>query len=137
MKMHEMFPSNWLKGEEIRDKYPKGIKLVMAEGKLEEMPDGGYKPVLYFERTKKGLVLNKTNGDTIAEHYGDDSDAWIGKSIVLYFDKNVTFAGKKTGGIRVRIPEDGRTRKQEPEPEPPPPDDADAPGDEDSSEIPF
>lgn len=100
MKMNEMFPSDWLKGEEIKGKQ---IRAVISEAKLEEMPDGGFKPVLRFRNSKKGLVLNKTNGDTIAQVYGEDSDAWIGQTIVLYFDPNVTYAGKRTGGIRVSL----------------------------------
>lgn len=34
--------------------------------------------------------------------YGLESDQWIGKHAALYFDPDVTWAGKKVGGIRVR-----------------------------------
>jgi lipoate-protein ligase A len=34
--------------------------------------------------------------------YGLESDKWIGKHAALYFDSDVTWAGKKVGGIRVR-----------------------------------
>jgi len=125
MKMHELFPKKYLEGAEIKDK---PILVTITEGKLEEMNDGGYKPVLYF-RTGKPIVLNRTNGDTIAQAYGDDSDQWIGKKIILYFEPNVSYGGKRTGGIRVRIPNGGRAQ-QEPEPveeEVPVPDDSEAP----------
>lgn len=138
MKMKEMFPSEYLKGDDIKGRK---VRAVIEGGKLEEMGDGSFKPVLRFRNSKKGLVLNKTNGDTIAEVYGDDSDAWIGQTIVLYFDPKVSYAGKRTGGIRVEIPEDGRTRKrEEPEPEEelaPPPDDSDAPSEDSDDSIPF
>jgi hypothetical protein len=123
MKMREMFPSNWLKGEELKGKG--FVKVVIAGGSMEEMPDGGQKPVLRFQGASKGLVLNKTNGDEIAEAYGEDTDDWIGKSILLYFDPKVSYAGKRTGGIRVRIPTPKRA--PEPEPEEPMPDEDDAP----------
>ena len=40
--------------------------------------------VCYFDGTDKGLVLNKTNLNTIARLYGDDTDLWIGKPITLF-----------------------------------------------------
>jgi len=130
MKMHELFPSKYLKGEEIKDK---PILVTITDGKLEEMQDGGsYKPVLYF-KVGKPMVLNKTNGDVIAEAYGDDSDSWMGKKIILYFDKNVSYAGKRTGGIRVRIPSEARPRSPEPEPEEPEEDEVPPPNDEDGA----
>lgn len=58
---------------------------------------------LYFNELDKPLVLNMTNGMLIAAITGtEDFDGWIGKQIVLYNDKTVSFAGKITGGIRVR-----------------------------------
>jgi len=61
------------------------------------------KYVLYFEELDKPLVLNMTNGMLIAAITGsEDFDDWPGKQIMLYNDKTVMFAGKLTGGIRVR-----------------------------------
>ncbi len=60
------------------------------------------KPVLYFDGGRKGLVLNKTNAQAIAEDYGDDTEAWTGREIVLFIQK-VTFQGKLTPAIRVRV----------------------------------
>lgn len=34
--------------------------------------------------------------------YGLESDKWIGKYAALYFEQDVTWAGKKVGGIRIR-----------------------------------
>lgn len=63
------------------------------------------KYVLSFEELEKPLVLNMTNGMLIAAITGsEDFDAWIGKKVVLYNDRTVSFAGKITGGIRVRAP---------------------------------
>ena len=58
---------------------------------------------LKFKEFEKPLVLNSTNGQLIEAILGsDDSDDWIGKTIVLWNDPTVGFAGKITGGIRVR-----------------------------------
>lgn len=59
--------------------------------------------VLYFKELDKPLVLNNTNGQLIEVFTGtDDFDGWIGKQVILYNDKTVSFAGKITGGIRVK-----------------------------------
>ncbi len=60
------------------------------------------KPVLYFDGGQKGLVLNKTNATAIAEDYGDNTEAWPGRDIVLFIQK-VTFQGKLMPAIRVRV----------------------------------
>lgn len=63
------------------------------------------KYALHFNEMEKPLVLNSTNGQIIAAITGsEDFDGWIGKKIVLYFDPNISFAGKLTGGIRCRAP---------------------------------
>ena len=64
---------------------------------------------LIFEEPIKPLVLNMTNGNLIAVITGSEEfDHWIGAQIVLYNDKTVMFAGKLTGGIRVRAPKGGQ-----------------------------
>lgn len=59
-------------------------------------------PILAFERTKKRLVLNKTNLTTIGTMFGSyKSEDWIGRRITLYATK--TKFGKATVDcIRVR-----------------------------------
>jgi hypothetical protein len=58
---------------------------------------------LYFKEADKPFVLNITNGNLIAAITGsEDFDDWVGKQIVLFNDVTVQFAGKVTGGIRVR-----------------------------------
>jgi hypothetical protein len=51
----------------------------------------------------KGLVLNKTNSKVIATAYGDDSEAWQGKEIILFMAL-VDFRGDQVEAIRVRVP---------------------------------
>ena len=49
------------------------------------------------------LVLNLTNGQTLQDITGSgDSDDWTSRRICLYHEKNVMYAGKRTGGIRIR-----------------------------------
>ena len=76
---------------------------VAKEGVEPEM-----KFALHFVELEKPMVLNSTNGQIIAAITGsEETDAWVGKKIVLYNDPNVSFGGKLTGGIRCRAPKAG------------------------------
>ena len=50
------------------------------------------------------FTLNSTNTRVLIKHLGDDTAGWINRSIVLWFDETVSFAGRMTGGVRVRVP---------------------------------
>lgn len=101
MKLTEMYPSKYLKVDDLEGDSP----VIIANIKFERMQDDEGKeedkPVLYFLKVAKGLVLNKTNATTIAEQLGDETEAWAGKRIVL-IKENVTAFGKKQWAIRVR-----------------------------------
>jgi hypothetical protein len=73
---------------------------------LEELGQGNdkqKKPVLYFKKIQRGLVLNRTNSNTIAKAYGDDTTNWPGKPVEL-FSTQVQFKSEMVDAIRVRIP---------------------------------
>lgn len=100
-KLSEMFPSRYLKAADCDES---DLVLTVREIKSEAVgqgKDAEDKYVLYFEETEKGLVLNKTNSNTIAKLYGDDTDDWEGKKIAL-FATEVEFQGVMSLGIRVR-----------------------------------
>ena len=102
--------SKYLKKEDVGDGKVVTIrKYVQVDVGQDNKPD--IKWALKFDELDKPLVLNSTNGELIAEivreQYGvknnaGDFDNWLGKQVELYDDKNVFFAGKRTGGIRVR-----------------------------------
>lgn len=98
MRMSEAFPSNYLRASD----FPKPTLLTISHVKMEDIGDD-HKPVLYFQELDKGLCLNKTNGNTIADVYGDDSDDWKGQQIVA-FETPVQFQGRMVQAVRVRKP---------------------------------
>ncbi len=64
------------------------------------------KYTLTFQELEKPLVLNFTNASLMAGITGrEDTEDWIGAKVVLYNDPTIMFAGKMTGGIRVRAPQ--------------------------------
>ena len=104
MKVSKVFASRYLK---VTDLKGRERKLTISGCDMEQVgQDGAEKPVSYFAGASKGFVLNRTNADTIAEAYGDDSKDWIGREVVL-FPAKTQFGGKKVDRIRVRIPDNG------------------------------
>ena len=99
MRMSEEFPSKWLKAADLKGRE---VKVIMANCEKELIGDD-QKPVLYFKGKDKGVVLNKTNGQVIADFYGDDTADWYDQPIIL-FSVMTEFQGRATPGLRVRIP---------------------------------
>lgn len=104
MKLNDLYPSNYLKKEDVTTPVVATIKLVVQE---EITGDHGkeLKPVMHFTALLKPLILNRGNGETVAALYGDDTDAWVGRPIEIYADPSIMFGGKRVGGVRVRAPQ--------------------------------
>jgi hypothetical protein len=112
-KISEMQPSKYLKATDAEDG---DLILTMSEVKEETLGMGSNaekKWVLYFEEQPKGLVLNKTNMNTIAKLYGDDTDDWEGKKVTL-FATEVQFQSEMVEALRIRSkPPKGKDKKGE------------------------
>ena len=100
MKISAAFPSKYLKASDLQDR---NVSVIMSHVELEDVGDAERKPVLFFDGKTKGLVVNKTNARVIAGAYGDDTDAWAGKQLVL-FPAMVDFRGDSVEAIRVKVP---------------------------------
>lgn len=98
MDINEAFPSKWLKASDLGGNQP---TMTISDVKYEEVGDDGNKPVIFFEETDKGIVLNKTNATNISEKYGTKTEAWRGKKVIL-FTTWVDFNGKSVEAIRIR-----------------------------------
>jgi hypothetical protein len=110
MKISEEFPSKYLKASDLQGR---DIKVIMANVEREKLGDD-MKLVLYFKGKEKGVVLNKTNSNTIVDAYGDDTDDWYDQELIL-FSVMVDFQGKVGPAIRCRVPT-ARDRKPKPDP---------------------
>jgi hypothetical protein len=120
MNKSEAFPSKYLKAEDLRGRR---ILVEIAEVAGEEIKSkegkSSFKQVCYFKNGSKGLVLNMTNWDAIAEHTGEtDSDNWPGHKLYLYPTK-VKFGSKDVPAIRTApaSPPSGKVAAPTPEPE--------------------
>jgi hypothetical protein len=98
----EYFPSNYLKASDLKGASPiVAIDRVEYEavGRSKEM-----KPIVYFQGKEKGLVLNKTNCNTIVQiAQSPVTEEWAGVKIQL-FATMVEFQGAPVEALRVKAP---------------------------------
>jgi hypothetical protein len=106
MKISKAFPSDFLKSSDFDS--PVTFKIQRIEFGVKVGDDE--KPVVYFSGEEKGLALNRTNSKIISKLYGEETDEWIGKEIVLY-PTEVEFKGDMVEAIRVRAPKAGPRRE--------------------------
>jgi hypothetical protein len=102
MEISSVFDSGeTIKGDDLQGRE---FTLAIESVKVKKFDDDSRKLLITFQNAKKALVCNKTNAESIADMYGTNTEDWIGREIVLYFDRSVMFAGKRTGGIRIKPP---------------------------------
>ena len=99
MSISRLFPSKYLKADDVEDGETVTIKEVMVEAVGMDQED---KPVIYFDEHPKGCILNKTNAQSVAKVYGDEEDDWFGKKLVLMTVPSRTPAGEATTSIRMK-----------------------------------
>ena len=104
MKTGDVFPSKYAKAEDLdHDDEVVIERVVLEEFEDPQTKKKSNKAVCYFQRARKGLVLNKTNWGLIARQYGDESDDWVGKAITLTVIDVEAF-GEVVSAIRVKLP---------------------------------
>jgi hypothetical protein len=101
MNINKLFKSNYLRAADIESD---NLTVTIEEVREEIIgQDKDSKPVVYFKGLFPGLVLNKTNANTITEVLGTpETDEWIGRQITLY-PAEVEYQGKMVESIRVRL----------------------------------
>lgn len=99
MRISTAFPSEYLKAADLQGR---NVRVIIDRVEMRDVGDD-HKPVLFFQGKDKGVVLNKTNANNIALAYGDDTDEWQGKEVVL-FEAMVDFQGRSVAAIRIRPP---------------------------------
>jgi len=114
MLISQAFPSEYLRAADLQGR---NIRVTISHVEMRDVGDDN-KPVLFFQGKEKGVVMNKTNSNNISAAYGDDTDGWGGKEVVLY-EAMVDFQGRSVAAIRIRPPaaKDGPRRTQERRPQ--------------------
>ena len=104
-----LFNSKYMRWFNLNEK-PALVEIVSVAPNVEMVMPGGKKekrPVLHFKQINgkiedvKPMVLNRTNGNKIAEIHGVKPSQWKGKEIVLFQDVT-KFGSKDVNCIRIR-----------------------------------
>ncbi len=120
------FPSKYLRAADLGNAEP---NLTIRSVESETVGDD-QRLVVYFEGKTKGLVLNKTNANAIADIANSrNTDDWGGFRIKLV-KARVDYQGKRVDAVRVDTPDQAGAAKSKPKPMP-------EPVDVDDSDIPF
>jgi hypothetical protein len=98
MKVSEIYTSSYLKSADLNGQVKRAVIDTVT---METLRDGTKKLCAWFKNTDRGLVLNKTNSETLAKAFGDDTDHWSSKRIEL-FTMTVQGPNGLVEGIRVR-----------------------------------
>jgi hypothetical protein len=93
----DLYPTNYVS---VADLNGKPCTLTIAAVTREEMPDGKMKPALSFKGAQKRFLLNRTNGNTLRELFGEP-DRWVGQRVELY-GTTTSFQGRMVPCVRVR-----------------------------------
>lgn len=114
MKIDKMFSSKFLRAADVDEMADENTQTAVVTIDRVEMAEVGQdqqeKPVVYFRGIDPGMVLNKTNANSIAKLLGNDTDEWSGKAIGL-FTTEVDFSGQQVLAIRVRLKLPKTTKK--------------------------
>ncbi len=103
-KVSDMFPSKYVKGEDLGNKT---FVVTIKEIRQEKMRPNPQSPdvmmwVIYTAEGKRGIVLGKPLATQIQNILGsENTDDWIGKQIAIYAEP-VMVGGKRRMGIRAR-----------------------------------
>lgn len=99
MDINSAFATKYLKASDLQ-----GRDVTVKMGRVDQEKIGDdQKLILYFQGKEKGMVLNKTNANAIADVYGPETADWYGQAVTI-FEQMVDFQGKRVPGLRVRAP---------------------------------
>ena len=101
-KLSEMLESKYLKQADVDGEVPVTFKAIKRVNVARDDEEAEYKWTALFHEFDKPLVMNPTNLKRTAKALGDDTDDWIGNSMILYVDPDIEFGGNVVGGLRLR-----------------------------------
>jgi hypothetical protein len=100
MKASDMFPSKYLKASDAETDLTLTITRISCETMKNRDGQDEEKYVLYFKEVEKGMVINKTNKNTLVDLYGEETDDWIEKRVILT-SVDVDAFGETTAALRI------------------------------------
>jgi len=111
MKLEQLFPRKYASGADLAGRE---VTLIISRVVLEKMhtapnKPAEEKPVIYFEKATKGIVLTPKLAGQIAEiARSTETDEWTGAKVTLY-PVPMRVAGEDRIAIRAKAPTNGTT----------------------------
>ncbi len=102
MKLSDMMPSKYLKTNDVAEDTVVTVKELKKVNVAREDEEAEYKWTVIFAEFAKPMVLNKTNLTRLGKALGDDTDGWIGNSVILYVDDEVQYGAETVSGLRIK-----------------------------------
>ena len=101
MNIDDAFPSPYISAADLPSD---GIAVTFQSVSMEYFEDDKRaKAILYFTEFPKGMLLNKTNKNSIVGVLGSkETNTWIGQRITIY-PTECDFKGERVACIRVRL----------------------------------
>lgn len=90
--------SDFIKADDVKD-----APLKVTIENVEPVELGGKTKLQIIVKGGKKITLNTANTSALIGAFGDDCDAWIGKSAVAFFDPNIMYGTKRVGGLRLKV----------------------------------
>ena len=99
----DMLESKYLKQTDVDDAAIGTITNVVRANIGREDGPPEYKWLISFKEFEKPMVLNRTNIEAMFDACDAvDTDECIGHKLVVYVDPNISYQGKRVGGLRLR-----------------------------------
>lgn len=106
MDASALTPGQFIKAADLGVSMPKNPTLTIKSAAIEEMaslkPGSAEKTVekgvIFFEETKRGWVMNKTNVECLKALFGARTEGWIGKRVTLKTEPTNTGPGIRVLG---------------------------------------
>ena len=103
--LDEAYGSRFLGVVDVGDRKIRTKILRIKKEEVKDRDTGRMKKkvLIFFDGIDKGLVLNVTNKNILVDALGKAPAGWLNATVGILVDPNVGFAGKKTGGVRLRV----------------------------------
>jgi hypothetical protein len=97
----QVLSSKWMSRTDVPQQ---GVDLIIRAITQEQVGDElEDKIALHFHGSYKPLLLNRTNLRILQSIYGSNSDNCINKPVCVYDDPTISYGGRLTGGVRLRM----------------------------------
>jgi arabinogalactan endo-1,4-beta-galactosidase len=122
--VRDLYGSRFLQATDLKTSVTGTIERMETEVFAKPGEASRTKGVLYLKGGKKGVVLNKTNAETLAIAFGEEMTDWAGRRVTIR-PETTNFQGKTVPSLRIFPADDGTgngaVKTPAPTPEDPPP----------------